>query len=98
LWSQYRFGPDTLDGALSGWTIGAGVRAQSDLENSTYTRQGGYAIVSAKVDYRINKKWKASLLVDNLFDRKYLAVPGLATFYTQYGEPRNFMLSLRGKF
>ena len=98
LWSQYRFGSETLDGALNGWSVGVGVRAQSDLYNGTATHQGGYAIASAKIDYRFNKNWDASLMIDNLFDREYLVVPGLATFYSQYGEPRNFMLTLRGKF
>lgn len=96
-WSQYRFGGNIFSGALNGWSVGAGVQAQSDMYTDT-ARQGSYAIVSAKLGYQIDQHWDASLTVNNLFDRKYLQYPGNSMFYNIYGTPRNAMLMLRWKY
>lgn len=94
LWTHYRFGPADLDGALTGWRIGAGLQAQSSVQTSSI-RQGAYATVSLRLGYRFDEHWDASLAVNNLFDRTYLRTPGHATFYNLYGAPRNAMLTLR---
>jgi len=60
-------------------------------------RQNAYAIANAKAGYRVSENWDLSLVVNNLFDRTYLRIPGYAIFYNIYGEPRNFRLTLRGK-
>jgi outer membrane receptor for ferric coprogen and ferric-rhodotorulic acid len=93
LWGQYRF-------AESGWNAGAGLQAFSRYYSSTVD-QGGYSIVNAKVGYRINKNWDANLFVNNLFDRTYLKNVGSFgswSFSNNYGDPRNFQLTLNGRF
>lgn len=97
LWTQYRFNNKVLDGALQGWTVGAGLNVQSDTYNGIYT-QGGYATVAAKIGYQIDPHWNVDLLVDNVFDRTYLRQVGSAGFSTFYGAPRNVMLNLRWKY
>ncbi|WP_158219437.1 MULTISPECIES: TonB-dependent receptor [unclassified Achromobacter] len=96
LWTQYHF-VDEFNAALAGWTVGGGMYVQSDIDNDT-VRQRGYATFSARVAYRINDRWEASVLANNLFDRTYLRTTGYAAYYNSYGEPRNVMLTLRGKF
>lgn len=98
-WTQYRPGTAILGGALEGWTFGAGVYASSRYAFSTlYPYQGGYATVSAKAGYRINRQWDATLMIGNLFDRSYLERAGILGAYNIYGKPRNFTLTLRGRF
>ncbi|WP_081105065.1 TonB-dependent siderophore receptor [Achromobacter xylosoxidans] len=94
LWTQYRFGAEDFGGALRGWRFGVGVQAQSDVYTSDQ-RQGGYATVSTRVGYQIDKHWDMALSVNNLFNRTYLRTPGYGIFYNLYGEPRSAMLTLR---
>lgn len=94
LWTQYRFQPSDFDGALNGWRVGMGLQAQSDVYTSSM-RQGGYAVVSARLGYQINKQWDAALSINNLFDREYLRTPGYDIFYNLYGAPRSATLTLR---
>lgn len=96
LWTHYRFDGQVLGGRLDGWSAGAGMRAQSDIVMGT-NRQGGVAIYAAKVGYRFNRHLDAALMVNNLFDRHYLQAVG-STLFNLYGEPRSWMLSLRGGF
>ncbi|NYT68862.1 TonB-dependent siderophore receptor [Pusillimonas noertemannii] len=102
LWSQYRFGRDDMGGALQGWTVGAGVYAQSGVYGSrtlTEARQSGYATVDFKLGYKINKNWDANLYVENVFDREYLSTLSNSLMFNNfYGRPRSAMLSLRGTF
>ena len=95
LWTQYRFDPRTLGGRLDGWSLGTGLRVQSDLVSGSAVRQGGFGIVSAKIGYRFSARVDAVLLVNNVFDRHYLQQVG-STFFNLYGEPRNVTLALRG--
>ncbi|MFJ1300616.1 TonB-dependent siderophore receptor [Pseudomonadota bacterium AL_CKDN230030165-1A_HGKHYDSX7] len=94
LWTQYRFNRDDFGGALVGWRVGMGMQAQSNVQ-TTSVYQGGYATVSARVGYQIDKNWDAALSVNNLFNREYLRTPGYGIFYNLYGDPRNAMLTLR---
>lgn len=96
-WSQYRFDGSTFSGALNGWSVGAGVQAQSDIYTNT-VRQGSYAVASAKLGYEINQHWDLSLTVNNLFDRKYLQYPGAAYYFNIYGTPRNALMMVRWKY
>ncbi|MBL8504995.1 MAG: TonB-dependent siderophore receptor [Methylobacillus glycogenes] len=96
-WSQYRFDGSTFGGLLQGLSAGAGVQAQSDMYTDT-TRQGSYAIASAKLGYKINQHWDASLTINNLFDRKYLQYPGSTMFFNIYGAPRNALLMVRWNY
>ncbi|MEJ0037930.1 MAG: TonB-dependent siderophore receptor [Gammaproteobacteria bacterium] len=60
--------------------------------------QKAYAILSARVDYRINSVWNVALNSDNLTDVRYYQTPGGSTSGNWYGAPRSYRLSLRGQF
>ncbi|MFK3774476.1 TonB-dependent siderophore receptor [Pseudomonas sp. NPDC089406] len=96
VWGDYQLG-----GALERWTVGAGVSSQSD----NYRRQGdlrieqaGYTLWSGRVQYRLDEHWSLALNGNNLLDKKYYATIGATGWGNYYGEPRNFMLTLRGDF
>ncbi|AVJ25846.1 TonB-dependent siderophore receptor [Achromobacter spanius] len=103
LWTNYSFGPEDFGGALSGWSVGGGVNAQSNIYTSSARQggvkySGGYAIYSARVGYRFNANWDASLLVSNLFDRTYVRNVGYGGFLNFYGDPRAAIFTVRGRF
>ncbi|WP_422421903.1 TonB-dependent siderophore receptor [Pseudomonas sp. GZD-222] len=60
--------------------------------------QPGYAVWSSLVEYRINDNWTAALNGNNLFDKKYYQTIGSTDRGNWYGEPRNYMLTLRAAF
>lgn len=91
-----------LPGALSAFTIGGGVQAQSDTyvsSGSIRATQGGYTVYNAMLGYQINRDMRLQLNVNNLFDKVYYNKLGVGNgFNTYYGEPRNVMLNLTAKF
>ncbi|MBS3019763.1 Fe(3+)-pyochelin receptor [Comamonas sp. PE63] len=96
LWTTYR-----LPGAMSAFTIGGGVNAQS----ASYRKIGtislnapGRAVWSSYVRYQINRQWQASLNFNNMFDKRYYNSIGNLVNSSHYGDPRNVMLTLRGTF
>lgn len=96
LWSDYQ-----LAGDLSRWTLGGGVTAQSDisrLSSTIKTEQAGYALWSARLQYRIDDHWSVALNGNNLFDKTYYATIGDRTGGNYYGDPRNYMVTLKGNF
>ena len=99
LWSNYRF---DNEGALAGLSTGIGISAVSSAQSSRGLRgrviNSGYAVVNGRIAYQIDRTYSLSLLVNNLFDRKYYASVGTANTYNFYGEPRNFMLTLRASY
>ncbi|MNJ10777.1 Fe(3+)-pyochelin receptor precursor [compost metagenome] len=60
--------------------------------------QGGYATWNALVDYKLDEHWDLALNGNNLFDKKYYQTVGTSTYGNYYGDPRNFMLTLRGTY
>lgn len=58
--------------------------------------QGGYAVWNAMAQYRLSPNWQLSLNANNLLDKTYFS--GLAYYSSFYGEPRNFILTVRGRF
>ncbi|WP_166656417.1 TonB-dependent receptor [Comamonas sp. JUb58] len=60
--------------------------------------QGGYAVWNASVAYSFDPRWSLTLNVNNLLDKWYYRTVGSAASGNYYGEPRNWMLTLRGKF
>ncbi|WP_339548383.1 TonB-dependent siderophore receptor [Pseudomonas sp. RA_35y_Pfl2_P32] len=98
MWGDY-----ALDGALERFTLGAGVNAQSDnfrvspLSGEKIS-QGGYAVWNSRVGYRIDDTWSLALNGNNLFDKRYYSTIGTETFGNYYGEPRNFMVSVKADF
>ncbi|MFT3966295.1 MAG: TonB-dependent siderophore receptor [Sphingobium sp.] len=97
--TSYRF-----DGALEGLVVGGNLLWQSgtyfemDVGSSTARfNQDGYAIVGLTGSYDINDNLKMSLSVNNLLDKHYYS--GIGNYHTVfYGSPRNFFVSLRGRF
>ncbi|MGE8460220.1 MAG: TonB-dependent siderophore receptor [Pseudomonas capeferrum] len=98
LWGEY-----TLGGALERVSIGAGVNAQSDNfrlspASGEKISQAGYAVWNGRIGYRIDETWSVALNGNNLFDKRYYASIGTETFGNYYGEPRNFMVSVKASF
>ncbi|HDS1818590.1 TPA: TonB-dependent siderophore receptor [Pseudomonas putida] len=60
--------------------------------------QAGYAVWNGLVEYRIDEHWTATLNGNNLFDKTYYQTVDASNTGNWYGAPRNYMLTLRGKF
>lgn len=60
--------------------------------------QAGYAVYDALVEYKVDTNWTVALKGNNLFDRRYYESVGTSEYGNYYGEPRNFVLTLRGVF
>jgi TonB-dependent siderophore receptor len=99
LWGHYRFGEGALGGGLAGWSVGAGVLAQS-YTYSTYAAvdQDAYWIASAKAGYAINEHFGLDLAADNLFDRTYLRELGRVGWANMYGDPRTITVTLTARW
>lgn len=99
LWSNYRFDQDS---ALAGFSVGLGVLAQDKAQSSRGWRDevvnSGYAVVNGSIAYQIDRHYSLTLAVNNILDRKYYASVGTPNSYNFYGEPRSFMLTLRGAY
>jgi outer membrane receptor for ferric coprogen and ferric-rhodotorulic acid len=91
LWTNYRF----TQGMMSGVTVGGGMLAQTRISRGV--EQGGYAIFNAQVGYRFNKHVEASLNLNNIFNRSYYIRPP-GNFYSEFGDRRNVMLTVRSDF
>lgn len=96
IWTTYR-----LPGALKAFTVGGGVDAQS----ATYRQVGalradigGRAVWSALLRVDIDRRWNASLNLNNVFDKRYYRALAGFNNGSYYGDPRNLMLTLRGAF
>lgn len=97
VWTEYRL-PD----ALWRWSVGAGVNYrskqrsnESDMLNPV---QNGYAVWNARVAYQINDRWSAALNIDNVFDKRYYYSISENYLHNYVGAPRNFLLTVRGRF
>ena len=60
--------------------------------------EGGYAIYSARAAYKLDEHWTLVLNGNNLFDKWHYRTVGSSTPGNYYGEPRNWMLTLRGSY
>lgn len=60
--------------------------------------QPGYAVWNMMAEYRLDPNWTVALNVNNVLDKTYYRTVGSADGGNFYGEPRNWMLTLRGKF
>lgn len=70
LWADYRF----ADGPLRGLKLGAGVRYTGPSNDQTgNVKVPGFTLVDLLATYDIDKRYRLSLNVSNLFDRKYVA-------------------------
>ncbi len=96
-----------LPGELHRWTLGGGIRWQSQIYNAGVDsdtpyriEQKAYAVADLLLAYRASERLDLRLNIDNLFDKRYWAAIGANTSYAvnQYGEPRKFMLTASYKF
>lgn len=62
--------------------------------NGPWREQRGYAVWNAFARYQIDSRWALGLNLSNVFDRVYYQGPEQVV----YGEPRSFLLTLRGTF
>ena len=98
VWADYG-----LSGALDRVSVGAGVNAQSSnyrvspISGNDMT-QSGYPVWNGRVSYRIDDTWSVALTGKNLFDKRYYVTVGTEGFGNFYGEPRNFVMSLKADF
>ncbi|WP_027592841.1 TonB-dependent siderophore receptor [Pseudomonas sp. LAIL14HWK12:I7] len=98
LWGEYALG-----GAFERFSLGAGVNAQSDNfrvspASGEKISQAGYAVWNGRIGYRIDDTWSVAVNGNNLFDKRYYASIGTETFGNYFGEPRNFMVSVKASF
>lgn len=60
--------------------------------------QGFYTVATLRLAYQFDAHWQAALNLNNVFDRRYYQTVGATTSGNWYGDPRNFMLTIRGSF
>lgn len=98
LWGLKHFG----QGRLNGLSVGLGGNVYSESSagtgSSAIRRQGGYAVVNALLRYRFSEKLSLQFNANNLFDRTYYTRLGGTNTYNNFGEPRNFSVTLRAQY
>jgi outer membrane receptor for ferric coprogen and ferric-rhodotorulic acid len=95
-----------LDGALTGFTLGGGVRwmdkisgiARSPVDGRVPITAPSYWVVDAMASYKFNDKLTATLNIRNLTDQKYYTIMGTAYGTYTWGAPRSVYLSMRYTF
>ena len=91
----------TLPGVWSRLTVGGGVSAQSgysEHESQARIHNPGRAIWDARVAWKLDEHWTVALNGNNLLDRTYYRATGDIDRGNYYGDPRNFVMTLRGDF
>ncbi|NHN89072.1 TonB-dependent siderophore receptor [Acetobacter conturbans] len=98
LWTHYRFEP--YPGAEKNiWSIGGGINAQSGtFGNSRLVTQKGYIVASLQAGYQWNRYLAGTVTLNNISNTRYYQRLGTVYYYNYYGEPRNFMFTLRSNF
>ena len=74
------FGSISANHTIGKWQLGSdlvasGRRYDSSIE-SAGSRMGGYAVVSARLGYQVNKIWAVEINAQNIADRKYALARG----------------------
>lgn len=99
LWGNYHFSPS---GPLSGLSMGMGIIAQSKVQSTRGWRDevvnSGYAVFNSHIAYQIDRQYSLNLAINNVFDTRYYASVGTPNNYNFFGEPRSFMLTLKGSY
>lgn len=86
---------------LAGLFVAAGATAQSRVIGSGVAglrEQGPYAVANAQVGFAFSDSASINVQVNNLFDRVYYARVGSINVYNTFGDPRNVLVTLRGRF
>lgn len=60
--------------------------------------QDAYALLSVRGEYQFNDAWSAALNLNNVLDETYYQTVGSSSSGNYYGEPRNFILSINGRW
>ena len=97
LWQQYR----PVGTQWENLTFGLGVVAYSKSTDNGAVPvriQDPYAVVDLQVSYDFNEKLKATFAVNNVFDTVYRTRIGGTNTYNTYGDPRNFLLTVKKTF
>lgn len=92
LWANYK-----LPGTFEKLSVGGGVSTQTNtLGYDRSFEVPGFTLVNARVGYQVTPEVTLALNINNLLDRRYY-VPGYNAINgnNNYGDPRNFMLTLR---
>ncbi|MEJ1963766.1 MAG: TonB-dependent siderophore receptor [Gammaproteobacteria bacterium] len=106
LWTSKR-----LPGDLARWTVGGSLRGQTELASAAVVRctadfqkceggkvfQDAYAVLDLRTGFQIDPNWQIALSVNNVLDRTYYDSRSTDA-HVWYGEPRNFMLRIDGKY
>jgi outer membrane receptor for ferric coprogen and ferric-rhodotorulic acid len=91
-----------LPGEWNRLTIGGGVSAQSRYEAASTTGldfgSQGYAVWDARASWKLDEHWRVSVNAENLFDRRYYTTAVATDRSNLFGDPRSYMLTLRGDF
>jgi len=91
----------TVEARTSAFSAGLACKLDASGNCSGYEDfrdvQRSFAVVSPRIEYRINPGWRAALTVNNVFDRIYYQTIGYPLYGNWYGEPRNFLVRIDGK-
>lgn len=84
---------------VSGTVYARGADGELEETSNTYAfSQAGYALWNAHAEYALDTHWTVSLNANNLTDKKYYSTVGMAEYGNFYGEPRNYLLTIRAKY
>lgn len=98
-----------LPGALRRWTVGADLYAQSANQVRTLycseiecddieAKQHDYAVLDLRAGFEINPNWQLAVILNNALDETYYETVGGPALHRWYGEPRNWILRLDGRY
>lgn len=101
LWGSY-----TLPFYDQRLTVGGGVNLQSETKNITQNAakeqidivQSGYGLWNAFANYKVSDQINIGFNINNIFDKTYYKQLGSLSSGNYYGDPRNFMITLRAKY
>ncbi len=98
---QYKFYARYEPMALGGAFAAVSVNGQSKVIGGGVEgirEQGAFAVAGAQVGWRFDRNLRTFVSVNNVFDKVYYQRVGSINTYNFYGEPRNFLLTLRASY
>lgn len=93
-WLDYSFD----QGAVDGLSVGGGVTWSDSTRINDPVETPSYYVVDGRIGYEINESLEVALNANNLLNEKYYTRAGGTATFNFYGAPRNFFLSVTGKF
>lgn len=98
---QYKFYAWYEPVALGGAFAAASLNGQSKVIGAgviNVRQQGAFAIAGAQLGWRFNEQLRSFVSVNNVFDKVYYQRVGSINTYNFFGEPRNFLVTLRANY